>query len=142
MGIYALLHCKRGFHLTLLVNPIEPQAFMSDEVPLEEQTQTDSSVQTGSSVPPFGYPEPRETLEPVPLVKPTAGTSIPGTTTLATLFSTCFTNISGQHGTPTFQWSGPNEIIANFTAATTQNASSSMMHIRMEARAFWPATIS
>jgi hypothetical protein len=79
---------------------------------------------------------------PTPLAKPVAGTAIPGTTTLATLFNTCFVNQSAQHGTPTFQWSGPNEIIANFPAATTQNAGSSMMHIRFEARAFYPATIS
>jgi hypothetical protein len=77
-----------------------------------------------------------------PRAKPVAGTSIPGSTTLTTLFNTCFTNQSAQHGTPTFQWSGPNEIIANFTSATTQNASSSAMYIRFEARAFWPAVIS
>ena len=76
------------------------------------------------------------------MAKPVAGTSIPGSTTLSTLFNTCFANVSGQHGTPTFQWSGPNDIIANFPAATTQNASSSMMVIHFEARAFYPATIS
>jgi hypothetical protein len=79
---------------------------------------------------------------PTVLVKPVPGTSVPGTTTLATLFSTAFPNQSAQHGTPTFQWSGPNDLIANFPAATTQNASSSMMVIHFEARAFYPATIS
>jgi hypothetical protein len=93
-------------------------------------------VQTQDAVPASQEPEVK------PLAKPVPGTSIPGTTTLATIFNTCFVNQSAQHGTPTFQWSGPNEIIANFPAATTQNASSSMMHIRLEARAFWPATIS
>jgi len=80
--------------------------------------------------------------EVTPLVKPSSGTSIAGTTTLATLFNTAFPNQSAQHGTPTFQWSGPNQIIANFTAATTQNASSSAMYINFESRAFYPATIS
>jgi hypothetical protein len=77
-----------------------------------------------------------------PQVKPSPGTSLPGTTTLATLFNTAFPNQSAQHGVPVFQWSGPNQIIANFTAATTQNASSSAMYINFESRAFYPATIS
>jgi hypothetical protein len=80
--------------------------------------------------------------EVMPQVKPVPGTSLPGTTTLATLFSTAFPNQSPQHGTPVFQWSGPNQIIANFTAATTQNASSSAMYMTFEARAFYPASIS
>jgi len=98
-------------------------------------------------MPPIFAPEP--VIEPAlsppevaPLAKPVSGTAIPGTTTLATLFSTCFPNQSAQHGTPVFQWSGPNQIIANFTAATTQNASSSAMYINFESRAFYPATIS
>jgi len=103
---------------------------------------TDELSATDSGIAPFGYPEVKETLDPEPLVKPSGGTSIPGTTTLATLFNTCFANQSAQHGTPTFQWSGPNQIIANFTAATTQNASSSAMYINFESRAFYPATIS
>jgi hypothetical protein len=80
--------------------------------------------------------------EVMPQAKPVPGTAVPGTTTLTTLFNTCFTNQSPEHGTPTFQWSGPNTIIANFPAATTQNASSSAMYIRFESRAFYPAQIS
>jgi len=103
---------------------------------------SDELSPTDVGIPPFGYPEAKENPEPIPLVKPSSGTSIPGTTTLATLFNTCFANQSAQHGTPTFQWSGPNQIIANFTSATTQNASSSAMYINFESRAFYPATIS
>jgi hypothetical protein len=87
-------------------------------------------------------PEPEQEASVEPRVKPVAGTSIPGNTQLSTLFNTAFPNQSAQHGTPVFQWSGPNQIIANFTAATTQNASSSAMYINFESRAFYPATIS
>ena len=76
------------------------------------------------------------------MAKPVPGTSIPSTTTIATLFNTCFANQSAQHGTPTFQWSGPNEIVANFPAATTQNATSSKMYMHFEACAFYPASIT
>jgi hypothetical protein len=81
--------------------------------------------------------------EITPLAQPAAGTAIPGTTTIDSLFTTLFATRSGDLGAASYAWSSaPNTIIGTFPAGTTNSALlGCALFAKLEARAVFPSNI-